>query len=60
MNIMRSTYEFLTSDFVEIEMASRDCVSGIQELPKDQNSPGHAPLGPPGGVLLGPMVRLTE
>ncbi len=26
LNIMRSTYELLTSDFVEIEMAFRDCV----------------------------------
>ncbi len=26
MNIMQSTYELLTSDFVEIEKAFRDCV----------------------------------
>ncbi len=36
LNIMRSTYELLTSDFVEIEMAFRDCVQGIHQLPKDQ------------------------
>ena len=52
-------YELLTSDFVEIEMAFHDCVYWIHWLPKDQNSPVHAPL-PPKGVLLGPMVRLTH
>ncbi len=36
LNIMRSTYKLLTSDFVELEMAFRDCVKGVHRLAKDQ------------------------
>ena len=46
LNIMRSTYELLKSEFVGIEMAFHDCVQGIHPLPKDQNSPGHESVEP--------------
>ncbi len=39
LNIMRSTYELLTSDIVEIETVFLDLVYGIHRLPKNQNSP---------------------
>ncbi len=49
LNIMRSTYKLLTSDFVELDMIFLGHTGGFHQEPKDQKQPGHCTVAFLGG-----------